>query len=198
VIRAVLFDFDGTLTRPEAIDFSVLRKLLGCPPQLFILEFIQTLPTESERREARRKLDEFELIAARASLPNEGAEELIGLLSRKGIPRGILTRNSMSSITEAMKNFTTCRTGDFNVIITRESPGRHKPHPDGVLQAARSFGVTAAEVLMVGDYAFDIEAGKAAGAATALITNGRAAPQAQPVPDFTVTTLREIPSLLGL
>ena len=198
MIRAVLFDFDGTLTRPEAIDFSVLRQLLGCPPHLYILEFIQTLPTEEERREAQQILEEFELIAARASVPNDGAEELIGLLSRKGVPRGILTRNSMSSITEAMKNFTTCRTEDFDVILTRESPGRHKPHPDGVLRAARSFGVEPAEVLMVGDYVFDIEAGRAAGAPTAFITNGRAAPLIQPAPDFTVETLRELPPLLGL
>jgi HAD superfamily hydrolase (TIGR01509 family) len=198
VIRAVLFDFDGTLTRPEAIDFGVIRRLLGCPPQTFILEFIQALPTEDERREALRILDEFELAAARASVPNDGAEELIGLLSRKGVPRGILSRNSRTSILEAMKNFPTCGTADFDVILTRESPGRHKPHPDGVLHAARLFGVAPGEVLMVGDYVFDIEAGKAAGASTALLTNGRAAPPIQPAPDFTVATLRELPPLLGL
>ena len=198
MIRAVLFDFDGTLTKPEAIDFSVLRQLLGCPPQSYILEFIQTLPTEGERREAQRILEEFELLAARASVPNDGAEELVDLLSRKGVPRGILTRNSRTSILEAMKNFPKCRLEDFDIILTRESPGRHKPHPDGVLHAARLFGMAPQDVLMVGDFAFDIEAGKAAGASTALITNGRAAPLIQPAPDFTVSTLRELPSLLGL
>lgn len=198
VIRAVLFDFDGTLTRPEAIDFSALRSLLGCPPQTFILEFIQALPSDEARREAHRILDEFELAAARASVPNDGAEELIGLLSRRGIPRGILSRNSRTSILEAMKNFPTCRPADFTLILTRESPGRPKPHPDGVLHAARRFGVAPGEVLMVGDYVFDIEAGRAAGASTALLTNGRAAPPIQPAPDFTVASLRELRPLLGL
>jgi hydrogenase expression/formation protein HypE len=198
VIRAVLFDFDGTLTRPEAIDFGELRRLLGCPPQSFILEFIQSLPTGDARRDAQRTLDEFELAAARASVPNDGAEELIGLLSRRGVPRGILSRNSRSSIREAMKNFPTCRETDFDLILTRESPGRHKPHPDGVLHAAQLFGVAPGEVLMVGDYVFDMEAGRAAGARTAFLTNGRAAPPMQPAPDFTVATLRELPPLLGL
>jgi HAD superfamily hydrolase (TIGR01509 family) len=198
VIRAVLFDFDGTLTRPEAIDFSVLRSLLGCPPQTFILEFIQALPSDDERLAARRILDEFELAAAHASVPNDGAEELIGILSRRGMPRGILSRNSRSSILEAMKNFPTCGPADFDVILTRESPGRPKPHPDGVLDAARRFGVQPGEVLMVGDYVFDIEAGRAAGAPTALLTNGRAAPLIQPAPDFTVATLHELRPLLGL
>ena len=198
MIRAVLFDFDGTLTRPEAIDFSALRSLLGCPPETFILEFIQTLPSVEARREAQWILDEFELAAARASVPNDGAEELIGLLVRRSIPRGILSRNSRISILEAMKNFPACGPAHFDVILTRESPGRPKPHPDGVLDAARRFGVTPEEVLMVGDYVFDIEAGRAAGAPTALLTNGRAAPPIQPAPDFTVSSLRELRPLLGL
>jgi HAD superfamily hydrolase (TIGR01509 family) len=198
VIRAVLFDFDGTLTRPEAIDFAALRRLLGCPPQTFILEFIQALPSEDARREAHRILDEFELAAARASAPNDGAEDLIGLLSSRGIPRGILSRNSRTSILEAMKNFPTFGAADFDVILSRESPGRPKPHPDGVLDAARLFRAAPAEVLVVGDYVFDIEAGRAAGAPTALLTNGRAAPPIQPAPDFTVASLRELPPLLGL
>jgi HAD superfamily hydrolase (TIGR01509 family) len=198
VIRAVLFDFDGTLTRPEAIDFSALRSLLGCPPETFILDFIQTLPSVEARREAQWILDEFELAAARASVPNDGAEELIGLLVRRSIPRGILSRNSRISILEAMKNFPACGPAHFDVILTRESPGRPKPHPDGVLDAARRFGVTPEEVLMVGDYVFDIEAGRAAGAPTALLTNGRAAPPIQPAPDFTVSSLRELRPLLGL
>lgn len=198
MIRAVLFDFDGTLTRPEAIDFAALRQLIGCPPQSFILEYIRALPSEEARQEAQGILEEFELAAARASVPNDGAEELIGLLSRRGLLRGILSRNSRTSILVAMKNFPTCGAADFNVILTRESPGRPKPHPDGVLDAARLFGVAPGEVLMVGDYVFDIEAGRAAGAPTALLTNGRAAPPIQPAPDFTVASLRELPPLLGL
>jgi hydrogenase expression/formation protein HypE len=198
MIRAVLFDFDGTLTRPEAIDFAALRRLLGCPPHLFILEFIEALPSEEARREAHRILDEFELAAARSSVPNDGAEELLGLLSHKGIPRGILSRNSRSSILEALKSFRTFRATDFAIIISRESPGRPKPHPDGVLGAARSLGVAPGEMLVVGDYVVDIEAGRAAGARTAYLTNGRAAPAITPVPDFTVATLGELRPLLGL
>jgi phosphoglycolate phosphatase-like HAD superfamily hydrolase len=97
-----------------------------------------------------------------------------------------------------MKNFPICSVDDFDVILTRESPGRPKPHPDGVIDAARRFGVERGEVLMVGDYVFDIEAGRAAGASTALLTNGRAAPPIQPAPDFTVASLRELPPLLRL
>ena len=143
-------------------------------------------------------LEEFELAAARASVPNDGAEELVGLLRDRGIGRGILTRNSMTSIRESMKNFPTISTADFSVIITRENAGRPKPHPDGVHDAARLLGVPPAHLLVVGDYVFDIAAGKAAGAVTALLTNGRPAAVTEPAPDFTITKLGELEGLLGL
>jgi hydrogenase expression/formation protein HypE len=197
-IRAVLFDFDGTLTRPEAIDFAILRNQLGCPKGIAILEFIQGLGTEDARRDAWRLLEDFELAAARASVPNEGAEELVRLLKKHEIGRGILSRNSTSSIREAMKNFRSISLDDFPVVLSRENPGRPKPHPDGVRDAARLLGVQTAELLVVGDFVFDIEAGRAAGAPTAFLTNGRTAAPTEPIPDYTIDALAEVASLLGL
>ena len=43
-VRAVLFDFDGTLTRPGGLDFNMLREKLDCPSGTPVLEFIETLP----------------------------------------------------------------------------------------------------------------------------------------------------------
>lgn len=196
--RAVLFDFDGTLTRPGAIDFAALRQLLGCPPKVPILEFIDSLGSAEARREAHRRLDEFELAAARASVPNDGAERLVRGLARAGIARGILSRNSKASIREAMKGFRGISLADFPVIVTREDEGRPKPHPDGVHRAAGLFGVAPSEMLVVGDYVFDIEAGVAAGAATAFLTNGAAVPAMHVTPDFTVAALEELNGVLGL
>jgi len=50
----------------------------------------------------------------------------------------------------------------------------------------------------VGDFRFDVMAGKAAGACTVLLTNGRSSVMApgDPEPDFTVTCLEEILQLL--
>jgi hydrogenase expression/formation protein HypE len=203
---AVLFDFDGTLTKPGAIDFSRLRALLGCPPGVPVLEYIDALPDPGARAEAHRRLDAFEREAARASVPNDGAEDLVRDLARAGIGRAILTRNSLASVREAMRNFRTVSLEDFGAVITREDEGRPKPHPDGVHLAAARLGVAPARMLVVGDYVFDIAAGKAAGAATAFLTNGSATPAAGPghipgtdvVPDRTIASLRELATLLGL
>lgn len=196
--RAVLFDFDGTLTRPGAIDFSRLRELLGCPPKVPILEWIDSLPDPAARGQAHQALDGFEREAARASVPNDGAEDLVRALGRAGVARAILTRNSMASVREAMRNFRVLTLDDFAAVITREDEARPKPHPDGVHLAARRLGVRPEEMLVVGDYVFDIEAGRAAGAATVLLTNGSQAPAAAVGADWTVESLAGVSALLGL
>jgi HAD superfamily hydrolase (TIGR01509 family) len=194
--RAVLFDFDGTLTLPGALDFEGLRTALGCAAGTPIIEFIAALPSEEERSRAHRILDGFEEAAARSSFPNVGAEELVRRLAERGLGKAILTRNTMASIRQALKNFTTLSESDFTAILTRESEGRPKPHPDGVLNAARLLGVKPAEMLVVGDFVYDIAAGKAAGAPTVLVTNGEPAPDYDPAPDFTISALADLLSLL--
>jgi hydrogenase expression/formation protein HypE len=194
---AVLFDFDGTLTHPDALDFPALRSAIGCPPGTLILEYIEALPTEEERARKRKVLADFEMAAARASVPNDGAEQMIHALKERGVRIGILTRNSRSSVMTSLANFTTVSESDFQVIVTRESEGRPKPHPDGVLGAARQLGMSPRDLLVVGDFVFDIAAGKAAGAPTVLLTNGRAAPPTEPAADYTIRSLAELAGILG-
>lgn len=193
----MLFDFDGTLTKPEALDFARLRSLLGCPDGHPILEYIESIEPEPERLKAHRILDEFELAAARASVPNEGAEELVRLLKKSGIERGIVSRNSRASVLEGLKRFAALEPADFGIIVSRESPGRPKPYPDGVRYASDRLGIPTPEILVVGDFTFDVMAGKAAGAGAAFLTNGRPVPGMDVQPDFTVTRLLELRPLLG-
>ena len=119
-------------------------------------------------------------------------------LKTAGVLLGILSRNSRASVLEALKRFRSVTRRDFSVLISRESPGRPKPHPDGVELAAREFGLPPSQVLMVGDFVFDIQAGSAAGAGTAYLTNGKAVPQLAVRPDYVVGSLGDLKALLGL
>ena len=84
-LRAVLFDFDGTLTHPGALDFAAFKREIACPADHFVLEWIEALPAGRARDEALAALERFELSGAAASLPNEGAEELVSRLRAAGL-----------------------------------------------------------------------------------------------------------------
>ncbi|MFH0909994.1 MAG: HAD hydrolase-like protein, partial [Planctomycetota bacterium] len=130
-IRAVLFDFDGTLTRPGGLDFAAIRRALGCPPGASILAFIDSLPSEEERAEARSKLDAFEMEAAARARPNRDAEEVVRALRRQGFLLGIFSRNSRRAILRSLQNFNSICAEDFTVILSREDTPLPKPAPDG-------------------------------------------------------------------
>lgn len=194
-IDAVLFDFDGTLTRPGSLDFSVIKKAIGCPNDVPVLEFMAGVDDPVQRLDMARQLDRFELDGAVASRPNAGAEQLVAFIKAAGLPVGVLTRNSRASVARALENFSTLRMAHIDVMVTREDPVKIKPSGEGVLLAARNMGVDPAHLLLVGDYRFDMQAGCDAGTLTAYLTNGR------PVPEnldcrFVVDTLLDLEPIL--
>ena len=198
LIRAVLFDFDGTLTEPGSLDFSVIRDAVGCPKGRLVLEFINSMASQAERAEAFKILDAFEAEAARQSRPNAGAEEVLEFLRARGMKIGIISRNSLASIRTALDNFGRIRPLDFAVILSRDDPFNPKPSPEGILAAVRILGVPAAQVLVVGDFVFDVEAGHKAGALTAFLTNrGSSHPCSYPS-DFTLEHLGELKEIVSL
>ena len=190
-IRGVLFDFDGTLTRPESIDFDLIRQLIGCPPEKLILEYIDALSDEAARREALATVDRCEMDAAGSAVPNDGAEAVVTRLRSLGIKVGILSRNSSRAIARSLTNFEAVDTDAFDLIISRDDPFPPKPDPAGILYAADSWGVVPEEILVVGDVIFDIEAAVNAGSLSAFITNGDSGTVPEDA-DFTVASLSEV------
>lgn len=191
-IKAVLFDFDGTLSRPDAIDFLKIKRDLNCPLKRPILEFIETLPTAQQQQSAFSILEQYEAESAAVSVPSTGSEELIRYLIERKIPIGIITRNSHKSIKRALKNFNAVTDSDFACIVSREAPVAPKPSPEAVLLAVEQLQTKVEETLVVGDYIFDIEAGNRAGTWTAWITNHADPPAESPKADFTFSDLTQL------
>ena len=81
----MLFDFDGTLTRPGALDFPAVKREVGCPPGSLVLEWIEALPAGAQREDALAALERFELAAAAASAPNADAERVLRSLRAQGL-----------------------------------------------------------------------------------------------------------------
>ncbi len=198
VVRAVLFDFDGTLTRPGALDFVAFKVAIGCPPDTPVLEFLETLPTGGQREAAADALERFEVAAAARSVPNSEAEQIVHELHSRGLKVGIVTRNCARSVARALENFNGIGAADFDLIVSRDCPVRPKPSADGILLAARTLGVAPQEVMMVGDYVFDVEAGQRAGAVTVFLDNREHSAALRLQSDFTIGSLGELRPILGM
>ena len=187
-----LFDFDGTLTQPGAIDFLAIKEEIECPHDMAILEYIKLQPPKKQVV-LTKILEGHEAEAARLSIPNQGAEVCLSTLKGRGVPIGIITRNSLKSVTLALQQFDSIECRDFDVVITREA-ALPKPSPEGVFKAASSMGCLAEELMVVGDFRFDVIAGKRAGAKTVLLTNGGKSSMApgDPIPDYVCGDLNEV------
>jgi HAD superfamily hydrolase (TIGR01509 family) len=161
-----VFDMDGTLT-VSVHDFAAIRQALGIPPEDDILTHLAALPAE-EGRAKHAWLLEHERELAVASRAADGAVELVRALKARGCRLGILTRNAreLAHITLAAIGLDDC----FAVadIIGRDE-ALPKPDPDGLLRLAQSWDVNPRDLVMVGDYRFDLDCGRAAGARTVLV-----------------------------
>ena len=165
----VTFDMDGTLTQDGAIDFQEMRARACIPPGSDILQHISTLSgAELERSQAA--ITQVEAEGRSRTRLNEGCVELLEALRSRNVPMAILTRNNQDALEWTLRKFTLEHFFPPNLRISRDFPGRPKPHPDGLLHIAKICGLNNMKrMLMVGDWSDDIDAGVAAGCDTCLL-----------------------------
>ena len=164
-LHALAFDLDSTLTRPY-LDFTRLRAQLGLP-EGDILHWADSLPPR-QRAAAFAAIAAFEQDGVEHVAWNDGAQETLAALQARGLPVAIITRNSRTSLAAV------CAHLDIrvDVLIARED-ATPKPDPACIRLASARLGVRVETLLMVGDFRHDTEAGRAAGAMTVLLTNGK-------------------------
>jgi len=187
-MQSWIFDLDGTLTKPVH-DFAFIRRELSIPDGSDILGHLQTLePDEAARRHAR--LEEIELELARGAEAAPGAVQLVESLVSRGCRVGILTRNSRDVALLTLEAIGICRHFSESSIIGRDEASP-KPNPEGIFRLLADWRTDAVSVVMVGDYLFDLQAGRAAGVATLHV--GRPDGQRWPeCTDFAVDSLAEL------
>jgi len=215
--RCLLFDLDGTLadTAPDlAAALNTLRAEYQLPP----LPFAEIRPVVSHGATAMLKMSfaispEAETFAAlrqrfldiyRAGLSRHtrlfpGMAELLETLEAHGLKWGIVT-NKPAWLTEPL-------IADLGLatraacVVSGDSTANRKPHPEPMLFACRTIGVTAFECLYVGDARRDIEAGRNAGMRTLVALFGYLGEQDNPTEwsaDGMVADPREILQWLKL
>lgn len=164
--RHWVFDLDGTLTVPVH-DFAGIRRALSIPEQRDILGHLARLPA-AEAAAKHAWLLEHERQLAQAARASAGATELVRRLQTRGCRLGILTRNA-----RALAQITLQAIGLEDAFDPEDILGRDeappKPHPGGLLRLAQRWGVAPSELVMVGDYRYDLECARAAGARGVLV-----------------------------
>lgn len=165
-IRYWVFDMDGTLT-VAAHDFAAIRVALEIPAEDDILHHLAALPAD-EAAAKHAWLLEHERELAIASQPAPGAVSLVRALAERGCRLGVLTRNAreLAHITLAAIGIADCFAPDD--VLGRDEAA-FKPNPEGLLKLAAAWQVPPGDMVMVGDYRFDLAAGRAAGTRTVLV-----------------------------
>ncbi|WP_296254357.1 MULTISPECIES: HAD family hydrolase [unclassified Pseudomonas] len=165
-LRHWVFDMDGTLTL-AVHDFPAIKRALSIPQDDDILSHLASLPAEQAAAKHAWLL-EHERELAVASRPATGAVELVRDLAARGYRLGILTRNALE-----LAHVTLQAIGIADCFAVEDVLGRDeappKPDPGGLLKLAQAWNVEPAQMVMVGDYRFDLACGKAAGTHTVLV-----------------------------
>jgi HAD superfamily hydrolase (TIGR01549 family) len=164
--RHWVFDMDGTLTI-AVHDFEAIKRALDIPADDDILHHLAALPPD-EAAGKRVWLLEHERELAYASTPADGALELLYALRERGCRLGVLTRNAheLALVTLQAVGMGDCFASE-DILGRDEAPP--KPHPGGLLHLADKWQVAPQTLVMVGDYRFDLECARAAGARGVLV-----------------------------
>lgn len=212
--RAVLFDFDGTLTPSlplwvkayhialrhfglEITDQDVIQRCLFRDWSVAATNMgigsgeALRVQVDLGLREAFLEATLFPL-----ALPliehcrSHGLQTALVTSSPRNIVSGVLPRLGL--------------TERFDFVICGDDVRNYKPHPEPVLMTLTALKRTPAEAIMVGDSKVDMLAGKAAGTATALFLPAEESPYFSVAavratqPDHVFADHGELPALLGL
>ncbi|MCC7294121.1 MAG: HAD family hydrolase [Phycisphaerales bacterium] len=185
---AIIFDLDGTLTRPM-LDFDQIRREIGIASGP-ILEALDCM-TPGDRAAAEQVLEKHEREAAEQSILYEGAVEVVAWLRGRGCPVAILTRNARRWVDVVL----TKHAIKVDAVRTRED-GAIKPSAAPVLALCSQLGAAPAESWMIGDYLFDIQSGRQAGTRTVLMIGDSPPPPFAGEADYLIRRLKELESIM--
>jgi HAD superfamily hydrolase (TIGR01549 family) len=178
-IKAVLFDFDGTLADTLPLSFYAFKYVFKKydDREVSTDELIAMFgPTEDEiiaenlrnKEKVKEAISDYYLIyekshAAEVHMTDD-MDQLLTYIGSNDMKIGVITGKSRKAYqisSEALKlsNF-------FDIVITGDDVRQPKPNPEGIFTALAYLGVSKEEAVFVGDSNADIKAGKSAGLRT--------------------------------
>jgi len=192
--RFWIFDLDGTIT-VAVHDFDAIRKELGILDGMPIVETINSLP-ESQSLILKKKLNRIEERIAKKSIPAPGIEGLLEKLFQRKYEMGILTLNSKENAFLTLEAIGLSKFFKKDLVLGRWC-SEPKPSPEGILKMLKIWRAKPSQALIVGDYLYDLQVGRAAKVATVHV-DSRGSFLWPELADIKVKSLKELSKLLNL
>lgn len=182
-LRAVVFDFDGTLINSLPLVLASIRYALepfggsptmdifarlGGPPERF-LPLLLSDPRNAPAALAR--MDEYHRSNNHLLEMFAGAATMLDELATAGVKAAIWTGRDRLSTERLLRMLGLER--HFACAVCGDDLPTHKPDPAGLREVMRRLTVQPAETLFVGDADVDVLGGSASGVDTVLIRHAR-------------------------
>jgi pyrophosphatase PpaX len=201
-IRAVLFDWDGTLVDSAEASFRCYQRLFGSfgltyersdfertysPDWYRTYEAIGLAPEHWPVADAKW----LELYAGEKCVLVSGAGHALRSLRGAGLTSGVVTSGSRDRVLPEIAELGLADL--FQTLVFCEDCDRRKPDPEPLRLAVGRLGLSPQETAYVGDSPEDIEMARAAGALSVGIAGGfpNRAALARALPDLTAGSLAE-------
>ena len=167
-IKAVLFDFDGTIMDTNTIILKswqhTFNTVLGRDPDFEVIKQTFGEPLDETMAKLFPDRDTHEMVETYRNYQRHiykdditmfpGTKETIEELKRRGYKVAIVTSRLWSSTTQGLYKFDIADM--FDAVVSAEDTTIHKPDPTPILLCLDKLGIGADEALMVGDSKFDI------------------------------------------
>ena len=191
-VRAVIFDVGGTLVKTdEAIVEAIAKALAENDLELADRQVVfnafgknsytnvrAAVQSACESSDIEKKTEDcfrsFEGIFPGSVLSSLNAlpdvAEVLETLKQKAYKLGVVTGFTKKEAIAVLQQ--TKLIEFFEVIVTSDAVSEKRPHPDGLVQAAKGLGVALSECLYVGDTVADIQMAKNAKVPIACVKTG--------------------------
>ena len=180
--RAVIFDFNGTLSNDEPVLQAVFADMFATHLGWTLTEadYWERLAGRSDREIieivvadqaagedelietmlAERRVRYLERVEQRSPIEDETVE-LVELFGRHGVPLAIVTGAQRPDVDFVLER--RGLVGRFAAIVTEEDVSEGKPHPEGFERGADLLGAQPSDVLVFEDSLFGLRGARAAG-----------------------------------
>ncbi|MEO1792065.1 MAG: HAD-IA family hydrolase [Cyanobacteria bacterium J06629_19] len=213
MLKAVIFDLDGTLTDSDKVHFQVFQslfaqhgitldkslykqKISGRQNEAIVADFFPELSAEEGKRFSAQKEALFRERAQNQLVPLPGLLNLLEQIKSKGLATAVVTNAPTKNAVFMLQTLNLADTFD-PVVIADELP-RGKPDPLPYQTALDRLGLVAADAIAFEDSTAGIRSAVATGIATVGITTTHTADELMQIgavaaiADFTPTALEPL------